>query len=269
MIATSSFTPPHTTTIPLLHSITTISNKTQYPTRTDHLPDLRRTSTKSATTLHIRSLRPHSPRDTLSRFPLHTPNQQQATKCNSRCVRTSSLIIDFEQETSMSTAVEIIISINDSEGIHPLSDNTTFKLNAKNVKLTRPSKYQQHDMPLQKMLIMPVPAAPPPGESDVSKSQLIVHYFQLPRQQLNQLQNVIYSLTFVSTPPSFFLLLSFSSVNDVETACTIVNSQRCLKDWSGGGGGGALLTKGLRIINLCFDKQVAESSKMMKSTYKM
>ena len=38
-IATSSFTPPHTLTIPLLHSISTTINKTQQLTHTKHLPE--------------------------------------------------------------------------------------------------------------------------------------------------------------------------------------------------------------------------------------
>ena len=93
-IDTSSFTPPHTITIPLLHSI---QNKNLRNVTADayKAPPQNVTNATKATTKHrIRSLLPHSPHDTLSRSYLHTPYQRQATKRNSRHVRSSSPIHD-------------------------------------------------------------------------------------------------------------------------------------------------------------------------------
>jgi len=53
-IATTSLTPPHAPTITVLQYISIISNETQQPTRTEHLPETRPTSlTKTATTRFI------------------------------------------------------------------------------------------------------------------------------------------------------------------------------------------------------------------------
>jgi len=46
--------------------------------------------TKAATTNYIRSLRSHSPHDTLSRSHIHTPKKQQRAKRNSRRVQSTS-----------------------------------------------------------------------------------------------------------------------------------------------------------------------------------
>ena len=72
-IATSSFTIPRTITIPLIHSISTASNKTQNPTLTDHLPETTTSlDASSYYTPHSSTTSSFTPRYALAISPPHS-----------------------------------------------------------------------------------------------------------------------------------------------------------------------------------------------------
>jgi len=123
-------TPPHIS--PATLHINKI-NKTQQPTHSKHLPKFATSLTKAATTHRIRSLRPHSPHDTLLWFHLRTSYYQKVTKRSIYRVQTTSMkLLIFVLLATITNTTSF--SLHTAKALHrhssPHTSTTTLHLSA-------------------------------------------------------------------------------------------------------------------------------------------